>query len=97
LDRGIHCRQGGLPVELEMIWYRYGLIMGHDAAKVVTAGTTDRSWEHIGLWWARREGTCALSQQLRPIAARRICSAVHAARPRLVVLTSMDLQAPTAG
>jgi len=85
LDREFYCTQEDYQVELEMIWYRDWLFIGHDC-EVSNAGDylTVQVGEYPIVVVRDREGGLRAFHNSCRHRGSRICSAVHGTAPRLV-------------
>jgi Rieske 2Fe-2S family protein len=85
LDRGFYCGDEEYRLDLDMIWYRDWLFMGHDC-EVARAGDymTVQIGEYPILIVRDREGTLRAFHNSCRHRGSRICSAEHGNSPRLV-------------
>jgi Rieske 2Fe-2S family protein len=85
LDREFYCSQEDYQVDLEMIWYRDWLFIGHDC-EVLNAGDylTVQVGEYPIVVVRDRDGGLRAFHNSCRHRGSRICSAVHGTAPRLV-------------
>jgi len=88
LDREFYCGQEDYQLDLEMIWYRDWLFVGHDC-EVLNAGDylTVQVGEYPVVVVRDREGNLRAFHNSCRHRGSRICSAVHGTAPRLVCPT----------
>src|SRR5258708_19700580 len=85
LERDFYCRQEDYQVDLDMIWYRDWLFVGHDC-EVLNPGNyfTVQIGEYPVVILRDREGGLRAFHNTCRHRGSRICSAEHGSSPRLV-------------